>query len=119
MPGESREIGCRLLHGEVSLGGALVPATEKVHALAAPPAVYSAGTDGVYKITIRNEGEHPYEFDNGDELFEAQILEPGDLTVPSEATAAMVSLLDHDDQALQARKLCRLGIAVLRATCSN
>ena len=86
----------------MSDGGALVPATIKVHALAAPPAVYSAGTDGVYRITIQNDGEHPYEFDNGDELFEAQILKPGDMTVPSEATAAMVSMLDPDDQALLA-----------------
>ena len=102
LPGESREIGCHLLHGELTLGGALVPATEKVAALSAPAAVYSAAPDDTFRITVRNDGEHPLEFDKGDELFEAQLLEPGDLTVPSEATAAMVSSLSHDERVLLA-----------------
>ena len=76
LPGETKEIECRLSDEESTLSGcSVVPALSMVNGLVAPDAVYfTSPDDGICWLRVTNEGAAAMEFDSADELFTGQVL---------------------------------------------
>ena len=69
LPGETKELECRLSDEENTLSGCSVPALSMVNGLVAPDAVYfTSPGDGIYWLRVTNEGAAAMEFDSADEL---------------------------------------------------
>ena len=81
LPGETKELECRLSDEENTLSGcSVVPALSMVNGLVAPDAVYFTSTDdGICWLRVTNEGAAAMEFDSADELFTGQVLTSGDM----------------------------------------
>ena len=81
LPGETKEIECRLSDEENTLSGcSVVPALSMVNGLVAPDAVYfTSHDDGICWLRVTNEGASAMEFDSADELFTGQVLTAGDM----------------------------------------
>ena len=81
LPGETKELGCRLSDEENILSGcSVVPALGMVNGLVAPDAVYfTSPDDGICWLRVTNEGASAMEFDSADELFTGQVLTSGDM----------------------------------------
>ena len=78
LPGETKEIECRLSDEDNTLNGcSVVPALSIVNGLVAPDAVYfTSPDDGICWLRVTNEGASAMEFDSTDELFTGQVLIP-------------------------------------------
>ena len=81
LPGETKELECRLSDEENTLSGcSVVPALSMVNGLVAPDAVYfTSPDDGICWLRVTNEGAVAMEFDSADELFTGQVLTSGDM----------------------------------------
>ena len=81
LPGETKELECRLSDEENTLSGcSVVPALSMVNGLVAPDAVYfTSPDDGICWLRVTNEGAAAMEFDSADELFTGQVLTSGDM----------------------------------------
>ena len=81
LPGETKELKCRLSEEENTLGScSVVPALNMVNDLVAPDAVYfTSPDDGICWPRVTNEGACAMEFDSADELFTSQVLTAGDM----------------------------------------
>ena len=106
LPGETKEIECRLSDDENTLSGcSVVPALSMVNGLVAPDAVYfSSPDDGICWLRVTNEGASAMEFDSADELFTVQVLTSGDM-LPIEELQQKPELmleLSESDKALVA-----------------
>ena len=70
LPGETKELECRLSDEENTLSGcSVVPALSMVNGLVAPDAVYfTSPDDGICWLRVTNEGAAAMEFDSADEF---------------------------------------------------